>query len=137
MDFASKYRSKYNEALLSYGYNDISGLLSSLTDVLVLKQSSTGTFYVYPKSSTGAITNRSSAQVTSAKPKFVTEEFKESLRRCISEFPDGVSVTDFLQNYKVTKIYFNCFSISGNCFNFHCRAVSTIILTLLNMAVNP
>ena len=104
MDFASKYRSQYNEALLSYGYNDISGLLSSLTDVLVLKQSSTGTFYVYPKSST----SRTSVQATTskAKPKIVTEEFKESLRRCISEFTDGVSVSDFLLKYKVKWTFF-------------------------------
>ena len=100
MDFASKYRSQYNEALLSYGYNDISGLLSSLTDVLVLKQSSTGIFYVYPKSSTSRSTSVQ-ATTSKAKPKIVTEEFKESLRRCISEFTDGVSVSDFLLKYKV------------------------------------
>ena len=136
MDFASRYRSQYNEALLSYGYNDISGLLSSLTDVLVLKQSSTGTFYVYPKSST----SRTSVQATTskAKPKIVTEEFKESLRRCISEFTDGVSVSDFLLKYKVKWTFFWFMYILFFALSFvNSRAVSTIILTFLNMAVNP
>ena len=134
MDFASKYRSQYNEALLSYGYNDISGLLSSLTDVLVLKQSSTGTFYVYPKSST----SRTCVQATTskAKPKIVTEEFKESLRRCISEFTDGVSVSDFLLKYKVKWTFFVYVLFFALSF-VNSRAVSTIILTFLNMAVNP
>ena len=135
MDFASKYRSQYNEALLSYGYNDISGLLSSLTDVLVLKQSSTGTFYVYPKSSTSRSTSVQ-ATISKAKPKIVTDEFKESLRRCISEFTDGVSVSDFLLKYKVKWTFFVYVLFFALSF-VNSRAVSTIILTFLNMAVNP
>ena len=135
MDFASKYRSQYNEALLSYGYNDISGLLSSLTDVLVLKQSSTGIFYVYPKSSTSRSTSVQ-ATTSKAKPKIVTEEFKESLRRCISEFTDGVSVSDFLLKYKVKWTFFVYVLFFALSF-VNSRAVSTIILTFLNMAVNP
>ena len=101
LDFADKYRSRYQEALLGYGHDNISSLLSSLTDVLRLQQSSTGAFYVYPKTASGAASHASQSSSATKQPKLVSDEVKASLARCISEFPEGISVVDFLQKYKV------------------------------------
>ena len=105
-DFASIYRSKYNETLSTHGYGNILDVLSNLTDVLTLKQSNTGIFYAYPKGAqAGSTTSKSVTQTAPSppKPKVVSEEIIKSLKKCIDNYPDGIEVTDFLTTYRASE----------------------------------
>ena len=105
-DFASIYRSKYNETLSAFGFGNVLDLLSSLTDVLTLKQSSSGIFYAYPKNGQAKSAkpkNTTPTTSSSSKPRVVSEEIIKSLKHCIGKYPDGIEVTDFLTTYRASE----------------------------------